>query len=292
MDTTITADFSADWKAYLQQNLASQGYQADPLESIDSISHKFFNVQRRKIHQTPRQVHESREFQCPATQVKGYQALKAKFIAGGDVTPHLSKRLLESDYDDYLLNDWGIHHFHLGENIENSGFIERAGPLLFAYVTPTDVFCINVFPHGVWAEQELIRILHRNWPDAISNFRLNGALSLERSLSNDDIAKLRKAGIQALIQIEGVVYGPMGGGYSSNGTSTRAVLETIKYKKLVRALETHVKEHLPALVDEIRKHGFAPANPPAFSLLVNEDGFYAVETHSKVAFLLHPHERD
>lgn len=287
---TLTIDFSTDWKAYMLADIASQGYRIASSESLDSISYKFFNVRHRRLQARPRNFHESSEFQCPANHSNGYQSLKAKLVAGGDVTPHLSKLLLDVNYDDPLLNDWGIHHFHLGQTVEASGFIDRTGPLLFAFVTPDDVYCINVFPHGAWTEQELIKILHRNWPSAIADFKLNGVSGLAHSVSNQDIAKLRKAGVQTMVEVEpGVVYAPMGGGYSTAGTSVRATMQSNKYRRVVRSLEDFVRENLQMFLDKIVEHGLTPANPPAFSLLVNDEGFLALETGSKVTFMLRPH---
>jgi len=288
---TVTIDFLADWKAYMLADITSQGCQVASLESLDSISYKFFNLRRRRLQARPRNVHESSELQCPADHSNGYQALKAKLAFGEDVTPYLSKLFLDADYNDLLLNDWGIHHFRLGETIDtSSGFIVRAGPILFAFVTRDDVYCINIFPHGVWAKQELIKILHRNWPAAIANFKLNGVPSLAHSISNQDIAKLRKAGVKIIVEVEpGVVYAPIGGGYSAAGTSMAATMQADKYRRVVRALEDHVRENIQMFLGKIAERGVMPANPPTFSLLVNNDGFLALETGSKIAFMLYPH---
>lgn len=287
---TLTIDFSADWKAYMLADIASQGYQVASSEPIDSISYKFLNVRRRKLQARPRNVHESSEFQCPANHSNGYELLKAKLTTGRDVTPYLSKSLLDINYDDPLLNDWGIHHFHLGQTVEDSGFIDRTGPLLFALVTPDDAYCINIFPHGAWSEQGLIKILHRNWPAAIAGFKLNGVLGIAHSVSNRDIAKLRKAGVQTTVEVgPGVVYAPLGGGYSTAGTSIRTTMQSDKYRRIIRSLESYVRENLQIFLDKIAECRLTPASPPAFSLLVNDKGFFALEAGSKVAFMLYPH---
>ena len=287
---TVVIDFFSDWKCYMLSYLIFHGYQVSQAEPLDAISYKFFKVIRRRIQAIPRVVYESSDITCPVEYMAGYQALKAKFAAGDDVTPHLSRKLLSANYEDQLLNDWGIHHFHLGESLGSSGFTDRTGRLLFAFVTPSDAYFINVLDHEVWSDQDLVRILHRNWPTAISHFRLRGVLGLSRPVSNQEIAQLRKVGISTFVEVEqGVVYGPIGGGYSTAGTSIEATMQSVKYHQHVQNMETYVRENLDFFLKEISELNRTPANPPAFSLIINNKGFYAVETGAQVAFLLHPH---
>lgn len=289
---TVAVDFLSDWKYYMLSYLVSHGYQVNQAEPFNAISYKFFNIGRRRIQAVPRAVHESSDIACPVDYMAGFHALKAKFFAGDDVTPHLSKKLLSADYEDPLFNDWGIHHFHLGKSLGSSGFTDRTGLLLFAFVTPSDAYFINVLPHGEWSDQELVRILHRNWPTAISHFCLKGVLGLSQPVSNQDIAQLRKAGIQTCVEVEqGVVYGSIGGGYSAAGTSIEATMQSGRYRQHVLNMETYVRENLDFFLKKISELKLTPANPPAFSLLINDDGFFAVEAGSQVAFFLHPYAR-
>jgi hypothetical protein len=44
-----------------------------------------------------------------------------------------------------MLNDWGIHHLHLGTKIsKNTGFVERTGPLLFVKFEKNVAYFIGV----------------------------------------------------------------------------------------------------------------------------------------------------
>lgn len=284
-------DLSGDWIEYLRSEITAAGYSVDENDSPDDLSYKFFNIRKRRVPTLSRVVHESSKLSCPQEHELGYVALKTKFTKGDDVTPYLSKTILSDNYEDYLLNDWGIHHFHLGENI-NNGFAERTGPLLFALVTDSDVYCIDIKSHGAWSEQELIRTLHEEWPQVIANYRINGVLGLSYQPTNDDIAALRKAGVQTMVQVEeGVVYGPIGGGYSTAGTSVQSRMLADRYRRLVRDIENHVKENADMFIEKIREKGLEPEDKPHFQLLVDDKGFHVVEVGSRVAFLVHPHDQ-
>lgn len=287
---TVIVDFTNDWKQYVVNDISSQGYTVDQSEDLHLLSYKFFNLRKRRIAAAPRNVLESNSFSCPTDLTNGYDILKDKLVKGHDVCSHLSKFLLQDDYEDSLLNDWGIHHFHLGINPGKSGFIERTGPLLFAHVTVDSVYCLGIYPHGSWTQQELIRVIHDNWPSVISVRKLNGILGLSQAPTDRDIAQLRKAGVQTMVQISPeIVYAPLGGGYSTAGTSIESTMRADRYMRLIRNLEDHVKENTEKFTNKIQELGYVHGNPPSFSLMIDDRGFFAVETNSGVAFLLHNH---
>lgn len=287
---TVIIDFMNDWKQFVVNEIASLGYAVDESEDLNLLSYKFFNLRKRRIATAPREVFESKFFSCPKNLTNGYNILKDKLVNGHDVCTHLSKSLLQDDYEDSLLNDWGIHHFHLGINPKKSGFIERTGSLLFAHVTIDSVYCLGIYLHGSWTQQDLISVIHDNWPDIISTRKLNGILGSSNALTDKDIALLREKGVQTMVQISPeIVYAPLGGGYSSAGTSLESTMRADKYMRLIRSLEDHVKENAAKFADEIQKLGYSHGNLPSFSLMIDERGFFAVETNSGVAFLLHNH---
>lgn len=287
---SVIVDFTSDWKQYVEHEIASQGYAVDAGEDLRSLSYKFFNLKKRRISATPRKVLEAKTFSCPATLANGYALLKKKLEDGHDVCPHLSKFLLRDDYEDTLLNDWGIHHFHLGQNPEKSGFIERTGPLLFAHVTADFVFHLGVYSHGSWTQQDLIRVIHENWPDVISSKKIKDIIRLSHTPTDDEISQLRTVGVQAMVQVApGIVYGPLGGGYSVAGTSVESTMRVNSHMRLLRNLEDHIKENTKKFTARISELGYTHGSPPSFALMIDDKGFFAVEKSSGVAFLVHPH---
>lgn len=286
----VIVDFMNDWKRLVVNEIASLGYAVDHSEDLNLLSYKFFNLRKRRIAAIPRNIFESKNFSCPKNLTNGYDVLKNKLTKGHDVCAHLSKYLLQGDYEDLLLNDWGIHHFHLGKNPEKSGFIERTGALLFAHITVDSVYCLGIYPHGSWTQQELIRVFHDNWQGIISERKLNGILGSSNVLTDKDVAQLRKKGVQTMVQISPeIVYAPLGGGYSTAGTSMESTMRANSYMRLIRNLEDHVKENVKIFIDKIQELGYSHGNIPSFSMMIDEKGFFAVETNSGVAFLLHDH---
>lgn len=286
----IEINFLNDWAEYQRGEIIAAGYTIDVDDSPTDLSYKFFNILKRNVTTTPRTVHESSTLVCPNEHQSAYDALKIKFSRGDDVTPHLSKSILDKNYEDALLNDWGIHHFHLGENVDGR-FVERTSLLLFALVKNSDVYCIDIKEHGTWSDQSLIRILHDEWSDIISNHRLEGVLGVSHPPSNDTIAEFRRHGVQSVVEVDGVFYGPIGGGYTSARTSLRSNMQVMKYGKIIRDIEKDVKENSDMYVKKIKEFGFSLGDKPIFKLIVDDYGIYVVEMVTRAAFLMYQHNQ-
>jgi len=144
---TLKAEFSSDWTGILRNALGRMGYTIPASMDAQTVAVTFFSVSKRRVEPARRKVFQSQEFTCPIEHAKGLDALKQAFESGADVSLHMSKRLDEPLYKDMLLNDWGVHHFHLGDGLDTDGFIKRTGPVLFARVTEDSVFMIDVKGH-------------------------------------------------------------------------------------------------------------------------------------------------
>ena len=86
--------------------------------------------------------------------------------AGGDLGPHLSRKahvhgyVMASDPDlvdvatwndkDFVLNAMGLHHFHLGRQVQTSGLTERTNEVLFAFVTRDTLEILGLFDHSAF----------------------------------------------------------------------------------------------------------------------------------------------
>ena len=171
----IEMDLCEDYCEMVHSWMKEHGVQSD--KDGEDLWYDFFNLQKKSVSPQKRIVHYSKEFACPSEVELGLKLLVQKFENGNDVSLHLSKDATSPSEFDGLLYDWGIYHFHLGETIDHqTGRIERTGPVLFAKIDNENVYCINVYSHGKnvqqpWAKQDLLKIIHNNWPQTFCNFQ-------------------------------------------------------------------------------------------------------------------------
>ncbi|MDR3585000.1 MAG: hypothetical protein P4L59_06700 [Desulfosporosinus sp.] len=282
----IEIDFLSDWANILSKALEFQGYCLSEDVDVNKISHKYFNLQKRLITRQERQVFIAKEFSCPPEYLKGLEILQDKIQKGEDLRAHLSARIANLDYDDSLLNDWGIHHLHLGTELDKRGFVKRTGPVLFARFDDLNAFFINVMAHGTWSNQEMLRILYRNWPDSIKKYRLNGISGSENNRTDSEIALLRKGNVLTTIEVEpGVVLYPIGGGYMSSGISFEVIMVSDDYIRRISYLEDYVKSNIEKLADDALKQGYSLGQKLKFTLIIDpKSQALAYEHDSRIAF--------
>ena len=137
-----------DWIEILRDIMRRDGYKVKPKDTQFEMAVKFFNLKLREISPEPRIVYKAKAFTCDAKLQKAIDEIERKASSGESLTPHLSKFYLDPDYNDSLLNDWGLHHLHLSTKVGPTGFTERTGPLLFAHVLPGAFYMVAVLPHG------------------------------------------------------------------------------------------------------------------------------------------------
>lgn len=247
-----------DWFDILKGRLERLGYNIT--ETGIEVSHIYFNFIKRRILPKPREIKISKEFKCPKKYEKGLSILKSKITKGEDLTPYLSKKILKVNYNDGLLNDWGIYHLHLGKE-KKGDFIERTGPLLFVRVDEKNVYFINIYSHGCWSNKQIIKIIHNNWPESIEEFRFNYEKDTMIKFTDNDYKNMRKYNINVPVEIgNGVAYMPIGHGYTCSGMSTQIVLMCNRKIRKINAYEAYIKSHIGEIAKQIESiNGFIPS---------------------------------
>lgn len=292
----LQIDLYSDWTAQVLLELKRLGYTVPPGTDSREVALLYFNALFRRIPQKPRKILKSHEFQCPPNLQTGLSWLEQKIKNGDDLNPHLSRKSGTLDYDDALLNDWRIFHFHLGTTYyaqgKNKGLVVGTDPVLFARVTDDAVYeiCMGSHHNG-WADLNWLEIIHRNWPKSIEPFKQPNALALSNVIDRATIETLRagkgkKAGkINAPIQTQdGTIYAQFGGGYARDGRSLVVVMTVNQRISEIRQLEKWVRNNTALFLTDLKKLGFNESKPLKGDFVIGENGWYIQfpEWHYKV----------
>jgi len=279
----IKTEYYKKWINYLKQELLNDGYSLPSTDDDLTIAIKYFHIQERRIEEKPRTIRLSKELVCPQEHQTGLDKLLEKVKKGEDIYPHLSKLILDANFQDPLLNDWDIHHFHLGEVVKTDGFVERTGPLLFARVTATDFYAITLLDHKKWTDKSLLEIIHANWPDTIKHRILKG-MRLTQEVTPEDHQKLRMAGVTVLVQLsDGTVYAPIGGGITTAKTGLRAVERHDFHARAIDAAEKNTISNIDKFIKCAADNQITLPNLLEFNLILQDNMFIAVEKNTNIA---------
>jgi hypothetical protein len=194
-----------------------------------------------------RRVHLSKELRGSDKAVEHEQILDsivAKIEAGEDINSHLSNvvqrvpRPQKSGQSrrDLLLSEWGIHHLHLSEEMTGDGFVKRGDDVLFVVFRDQDAYLIGIYGHPGsenWAAEAIFAVIVHNWPAAGLVQEMKGVVGLSQEYSDEDREKLRKAGVQTSMMVDGKVYVPATIGQTTAGTP---IMATVEANKLIWAL--------------------------------------------------------
>lgn len=220
----LDIDLQRDFSSILYRCLLDSGYKdADKEHAV----YQYYNLRKRIIARKPRKVIFSKEFICPVEYQVALEEFEAKAARGENLMPFQSEKINNVNYNDMLLNDWGIQHFHLTRRFRPDGFAQRSQFQIFAYITDTAIYMIQIYPHSaedLYSKRELVRIIRDNWPYLIERFRLNGIVGISEKLDDHKYGEMRNAHICTLLELaESEVYCMIGGGYASNGFSVEAL---------------------------------------------------------------------
>lgn len=263
----IQSDLSSDLKGILAALLVSEGCNASSSDDLERLCYLYVNLRRRLVDSHPRTVQVSREFVCPVAHQAGLATVRKIIETGGNLRAHLSRGVLKRPHEDDLINDWGIHHVHLGTTYEADGFCVRTKELLFARFNETTAYFIQVLQHGDWALDQLMEIVHRNWPDTIARFRLgNGTMHLATPIAESERINLRRGGVTLLVEVDGQVYAPPGGGITTARTSMDVTRSCIEVQGRVRQFDEALRQREFDIRGYMTDKGLVPGDPLTFSL--------------------------
>lgn len=269
MDAQLAIDLRGDCIENFRSDLADMGYKvADDGDKILCLYHKI--AVRTLIRAKPRIVRVSSNFTCPEEYNSGLRNLRRAFIEGEDLLPFMSKRVKKNHWRDYMLDYWRIHHFHLGDRIEEDGFVGRTRHILMAFVDWKYAYFIGVEDHSKdkdpWYKKRLLTVLHENWPEAIAHARLHGVTAIHNDHCDEDIKQLRRAGVSNVYKIGEAFYMEPGFGLLGDGTHIDDRRFADKVLLAAESIQKEVLRDWTSIRDAAAKQGFSLEETATLSL--------------------------
>lgn len=249
-------DFRSDVRTEAADLLARMGLVPPAFSTADSALHALYGVLRRLIIPRPRRVVRSGVLAtralAPAIS-SVVDAIARKSEAGADLAPFLSKQIEQLETHDLLLNDWGIHHLHVGADVAGpNGYVARSKELLYVLVRDDVLHMIDVRDHGAFSDAQLVDILHSEWPETIARWR-SDSLAADR-ISPEARAVLRKKHGTALVMTsDGTSYFPTGGGYMCSGLSSEVLFTADRIMDEIEWLERTLAENAETVIADLER---------------------------------------
>lgn len=245
-------DLDADIRDLVLRELPSSSADFPALEAMATANllieyltwrHRIVSPRRRAVHRSTA-LHRYLRRAAARQRVQVVERVLGEISDGVDLTPRLSRQVREgykpprtgrARYDqDRMLNDWGVHHLHLGDRGSPGTFSTRTGDVLYVAFTPTDAYAVGVFTHSDWVNDAVLKIIAQDWPDRGIIFGASGGMRLANKPNEAERKALRAGNVTVLFEYRGRVFMPRWGittaGTASSATMTsNAVMHAIRH---------------------------------------------------------------
>ncbi|ELH7532800.1 hypothetical protein M2F96_22255 [Vibrio vulnificus] len=234
-----------DYTRYCERKIREE-FRAKTPNQYDPI-YSYQRYKCRIIESIPREVKEAKCLSVPNEYCSAYAKIKKDIETGEPLRKYQSRKLKQLDYDDDMLSHWGIQHLHLSDELQGDGFVQRTGDLLFVHFDNCSARIIGIFNHSSWCDLDLIEIMHSNWPDRMSAFRMESGI---RKLTEEEHKVLRGKHANANIVLDdGTEYMNPGFGVTSNGSPINAVLNSDKVIAMLNHQFETIKVNMPQILE-------------------------------------------
>ncbi|TGK18855.1 hypothetical protein [Leptospira stimsonii] len=210
-------------------------------DSFENLFLSYLNLKKKQVIPTKRKVFISKELKeksIPMPEEDYLSLLKSKIEIGEDISYALSNDANRPHKKDGLLIDWGIHHLHL---IDPKFPKSRGDYLLFVIFPPDEAGFLDIRRHDekrLFEKKDYIQIIYNNWPKALDPFILKGfnQTYTEEALEKSR-RKFRKIGANLMVEINGKLFAPPGGGFNSGGGSANDIIIMDKYQEYLLSIQ-------------------------------------------------------
>lgn len=294
-----SVDFQSDLVDIIKKQFAVAGVQYDKSMDIRELTVRYFENLNRRIAPTPRQVllsdkiHDSlgelRRIADNDNREDAAEAWTATFFIcwllseGENVNGFLTKGIEYATGNrrkDKLLWDFGMHHFHLSMQFEETGFVVRSDYLLFAIVTDDCAYLVDIGPHRdpenyQWVIQDLLEIVNSNWSDIVDSRVLRGVEGTR--ISNGELHELRRKNVNYAPKLGDKTIMPLGGGMMTDGSSTLCRYYAMEVLQEIRSHQEFFDSQPSEVRLALETNGIRASDEMQFDLVLMDDLYHSKE---------------
>ena len=283
----IRINLYRDFADAIRYEMASEGYEIASVKGDDEAAIRLYaKLSRRMIAPRPRQILKASDFD-QSDYEDAIAKLENAIRSGANLSPYMSKTIIDAESHDSMLDHWGIYHFHLGTELEETGnFVRRTGDILLCRVDDSYAYFIAILPHGrnvpaPWYRKELIEIIHKNWPESIRHALATGVTGVSPSLNDPEVEELRRRTnlVLFLEMSDGTVYIPPGVGntlglVATDGSNINDTRFADKIRDLTKMVEDRIGDTYLQIHENARQLGYKFNEPVSFVLAQTQLGVY------------------
>lgn len=239
-------DFETDLKNEILRLFRRWNIKVNPNKRTNKILLDYLTIRTKLISQKIRKVRFSPLFeeQLPRhPKRKEIQNIIEVAKNGKDLNAFQSKRLLQTNFHDHLLNEWSIYHFHLSPKKDKD-------PLLFSYVDEEQIIFLGTDTHkvGIFADNKWIEILHDHFPEVIEEFQDTGIKNITPNYTPEKRQEQWNKGYTLIgTKIRDVVYNSPGAGRVTSGHG----MKVAKTANLISVWLIQIEKQLRNSIDEV-----------------------------------------
>ncbi|MFV0571149.1 MAG: hypothetical protein ACK5M1_01800 [Xanthomarina gelatinilytica] len=228
------------------------GFKISTKNDLDKTLLDYLTVRFKLIEIKPRIVKFQKDLFADVFTGKHIKSDEIKRIAniarvGNNLNHFQSKKILQANFHDHLINEWKVHHLHLSfKEDKKSSFVKQGNTILFVYVNDTEIIFLGTDKHreGVFGDEKWLKILHNEFPEVIEKYKANSdIISIYPKVNAKERQDIWNKGFSmGMTQIDGTVYHGPGLGRMTSGHSLQVSMTRNDILRWIFELEKQLNE--------------------------------------------------
>jgi len=292
----INSTFQNDILNSIKNEFAKYGKDIDISIDFGTILLDYTNWRRRFIGPGYRKVFYSNElknnplYKSNKDFKKTIDKIAYKIKNNESLDSFLSKGIVDNPNEDgsdknkdLMLNGFGIHHFHIGNDYEQNykngiKFIKRNNELLYVLVKKDAIYFIDIYAHDFPYKENALEVVYDNWEFLLQDHEIKDLVNISE-YPEDDIKTLTKKHISTSITIRGKSY--IINALTTSGHNGMWMLEQKAFLNEINHVYTAIKLEEKQLLNQLNQALHQNLSFLAIGIIIENGLVYFVEHQTK-----------